>query len=124
MNHEWIRRFRPQRPRKCFCGSPSFELFFIPMKSAYELAMERLQKGAPVVPLTDTQRAEIAEIDSSYKAKIAEKELLLKDQIKKEIQAGHLNEVEPLQQQLATETRRLREECESRKEKVRNRPAQ
>ena len=86
--------------------------------------MERLQKGAPVVPLTDTQRAEIAEIDSSYKAKIAEKELLLKDQIKKEIQAGHLNEVEPLQQQLATETRRLREECESRKEKVRNRPAQ
>jgi len=86
--------------------------------------MERLQKGAPVVPLTDTQRAEIAEIDSTYKAKIAEKELLLKDQIKKEIQAGHLNEVAPLQQQLATELRRLQEECESRKEKVRNRPSQ
>ena len=94
------------------------------MKSAYELAMERLQKGAPVVPLTDTQRAEIVEIDSTYKAKIAEKELLLKDQIKKEIQAGHFNEVEPLQQQLATELRRLQEECESRKEKVRNRPSQ
>jgi hypothetical protein len=91
------------------------------MKSAYELAMERLQKGAPVVPLTDAQRAELAEIDSSYKAKIAEKELLLKDQIKKEIQAGHLNDVEALQQQLATELRRLQEECESRKEKVRNR---
>src|ERR1700730_4393299 len=97
--------------------------FFIPMKSAYELAMERLQKGAPVAPLTDAQRAEIAEIDSTYKAKIAEKELLLKDQIKKEMQAGHLNEVEPLQQQLATELRRLQEECESRKEKIRNRPA-
>ena len=94
------------------------------MKSAYELAMERLQKGAPVAPLTDAQRAEIAEIDSTYKAKIAEKELLLKDQIKKEIQAGHFKEVEPLQQQLATELRRLQEECESRKEKVRNRPAQ
>jgi hypothetical protein len=93
------------------------------MKSAYELAMERLQKGAPVAPLTDAQRAEIAEIDSTYKAKIAEKELLLKDQIKKEIQAGHLNEVEPLQQQLAAELRRLQEECESRKEKIRNRPA-
>ena len=90
------------------------------MKTAYELAMERLQKGAPVTPLTDAQRAEIAEIDSTYKAKIAEKELLLKDQIKKEIQAGHLNEIEPLQQQLATELRRLQEECESRKEKVRN----
>jgi hypothetical protein len=94
------------------------------MKSAYELAMERLQKGAPVAPLTDAQRAEIAEIDSSYKAKIAEKELLLKDQIKKEIQAGHLNEVEPLQQQLAAERRRLQEECEARKEKVRNRTGQ
>jgi hypothetical protein len=95
--------------------------FFLPMKSAYELAMERLQNGAPVTPLTDAQRTEIAEIDSTYKAKIAEKELLLKDQIKKEIQAGNLKEVEPLQQQLATEIRRLQEECESRKEKVRNR---
>ena len=94
------------------------------MKSAYELAMERLQQGAPIVPLTDAQRAEIAEIDSAYKAKIAEKELLLKDQIKKEIQAGHLNEVEPLRQQLATELRRLQEECESRKEKVRNQSGQ
>jgi hypothetical protein len=94
------------------------------MKSAYELAMERLQKGAPIVPLTDEQRAEIAEIDSAYRAKIAEKELLLKDQIRKEIQAGNLKEVEPLQQQLATELRRLQEEAESRKEKVRNRPGQ
>jgi hypothetical protein len=93
------------------------------MKSAYELAMERLQKGAPLVPLTDEQRAEIAEIDSTYKAKIAEKELLLKDQIKKEMQAGNFKEVEPLQQQLATELRRLQEERESRKEKIRNRNA-
>ena len=92
------------------------------MKSAYELAMERLQKDAPVVPLSDEQRAEIAEIDSAYKAKIAEKELLLKDQIKKELQAGNFKEVEPLQQQLATEVRRLQEEAELRKEKVRNRP--
>jgi hypothetical protein len=90
------------------------------MKSAYELAMERLQKGAPVVPLTDQQRAEIAEIESTYKAKIAEKELLLNDQIKKEIQAGRFNEVEPLQKQLATELRRLQGESESRKEKIRN----
>jgi hypothetical protein len=93
------------------------------MKSAYELAMERLQKGAPIVPLTDEQRADIAEIDSTYKAKIAERELLLKDQIKKEIQAGRLNEIEPLQQQLATELRRLQEECESRKDKIRNQNA-
>ena len=48
------------------------------MKSAYELAMERLQKDAPSVPLNAEQRAQIAEIDSLYTAKIAEKELLLK----------------------------------------------
>jgi hypothetical protein len=94
------------------------------MKSAYELAMERLQKNAPVVPLTDDQRAEIAEIDSTYKAKIAEKELLLKDQIKKEVQAGKFKEVESLQKQLAMELRRLQEEAEARKEKVRNRGSQ
>jgi hypothetical protein len=93
------------------------------MKSAYELAMERLQKNAPIVPLTEEQRAEIAEIDSTYRAKIAEKELLLKDQIKKEAQAGNFKEVESLQKQLATELRRLQEEWEARKEKVRNRIA-
>ena len=49
------------------------------MKSAYELAMERLQKGAPSISLTDDQKKELAEVDSTFKAKIAEKELLLRD---------------------------------------------
>ena len=53
------------------------------MKSAYELAMERLEKNAPSVALTSEQKTQLAEIDSSYKAKIAEKELFLKDQIRK-----------------------------------------
>ena len=55
----------------------------IRMKSAYELAMERLQKTAPSVSLTEEQKKELAELDSKYKAKIAEKELFLKDQIRK-----------------------------------------
>ena len=41
------------------------------MKSAYELAMERLQKSAPQVKLSDEQRAQIAEIDNKFEAKIA-----------------------------------------------------
>jgi hypothetical protein len=82
--------------------------------------MERLQKASPSVRLTDAQRAEIAEIDSLYKAKIAEKELLLKDQLQKESLAGNLAEVERLQQQLSSEVRRLSEECEAKKEKIRN----
>ena len=51
------------------------------LKSAYELAMERFQKkdaetGVVQRPLTDEQKAEIAEIRSRYQAKIAEIEIL------------------------------------------------
>jgi hypothetical protein len=89
------------------------------MKSAYELAMERLQKEAPSVPLTEEQRIQLSEIDSLYKSKIAEKELLLQDQIQKELSAGRFNEIESLRQQLSTELRRLSEEREAKKERVR-----
>jgi hypothetical protein len=91
------------------------------MKSAYELAMERLQKDAPSVPLNAEQRAQIAEIDSLYKAKIAEKELLLKSEIAQEQAKGKFDQVEQLHKQLASELRRLNEEREEKKEKVRQR---
>lgn len=89
------------------------------MKSAYELAMERLQKSAPTVVLTDEQKAQIAEIDSSYRAKIAEKELFLKDQIRKARGTGEYGEAESLEKQLSVEVRRLQEDCEEKKEKLR-----
>jgi hypothetical protein len=89
------------------------------MKSAYELAMERLQKQSPSAPLTADQKAQIAEIDSLYRAKMAEKELLLSEQIRREEQAGASAEVDQLRQQLASEIRRLQEECEDKKGRVR-----
>ena len=89
------------------------------MKSAYELAMERLEKSSPSVALTENQKKEIAEIDSMYRAKIAEKELFLKDQIRKAQTAGKFDEVESLEKQLASEIRRLHEECDAKKEKLR-----
>ena len=89
------------------------------MKSAYELAMERLAKDAPVVSLTDDQKKQLAEIDSTYRAKIAEKEVFLKDQIAKAQSAGKFEEVESLEKQLAIEIRRLNEDCEAKKEKLR-----
>ena len=64
------------------------------MKSAYELAMERLEKSAPTVTLTDEQKAQIAEIDSTYKARIAEKELFLQGKIREAGQSGSFEEVE------------------------------
>jgi hypothetical protein len=93
------------------------------MKSAYELAMERLQKQSPSTPLTEEQKAQLAEIDSLYRSKMAEKELLLKEQIRREEQKGATDEVERLQKQLSSELRRLQEECDQRKEKVRARKA-
>jgi hypothetical protein len=89
------------------------------MKSAYELAMERLQKSQPSLVLTDEQKKELAEIDSTFKARIAEKELLLRGEIQKALNIGKLEEVEALEKQLATEMRRLQEDWEAKKEKLR-----
>lgn len=91
------------------------------MKSAYELAMERLEKQSPTAKLTDAQRAEIAEIDSTSKARIAEREVFLKDQIAKAQAAGKFEEIAELEQQLARDLRRINEDCEAKKEKVRQR---
>ena len=89
------------------------------MKSAYELAMERLQKQQPTLMLTDEQKKQLAEIEATFKAKLAEKELFLKEQISKAQNAGESEEVESLEKQLSSETRRLQKECEARKEKLR-----
>ena len=89
------------------------------MKSAYELAMERLEKQSPTEKVTDEQKHEIAEIDSTYKARIAEKELFLTGELAKARMAAQPDEVEKLQRQLVSEVRRLNEDCEAKKEKVR-----
>jgi len=89
------------------------------MKSAYELAMERLQKASPSLSLSEEQKKELAEIDSKYRAKIAEKELFLKDQIRKAQAEGKVEEIESLEKQLTLEVRRLRNECEENKGKLR-----
>ena len=51
------------------------------MKSAYELAMERLNKDNPMAQLTAEQKDQISELDSKYAAKIAEKEIFLNGEI-------------------------------------------
>ena len=56
------------------------------MKSAYELAMERLRKkdaeeGVVDTPLTGEQRAAIADARSLYASKVAEAEILYKSKI-------------------------------------------
>jgi len=89
------------------------------MKSAYELAMERLQKSSPTITLTAEQKAELAEIDSSFKAKIAERKIFLADQIRQAAAAGKFDEIESLEKQLTADVIRLQEDCESKKKKLR-----
>ncbi len=47
------------------------------MKSAYELAMERMGVDDEPKPISKEQKAEIVEITSKYQAKIAERKIFL-----------------------------------------------
>jgi hypothetical protein len=89
------------------------------MKTSYELAMERLNKTAPAVKLTAAQKKQMAELDSKYAAKIAEREISLKDEIVKAIDAGSSEKREQIQQQLVNERKSLQSELEEKKERVR-----
>jgi DNA mismatch repair ATPase MutS len=93
------------------------------MKSAYELAMERLEKSAPTVKLTDEQKSRIAEINSLYGSKIAEKETFLQGEMVKERAKGDLAAVAQIQDQLNREIRRLHAEWEEKKAQVHGSPA-
>jgi len=89
------------------------------MKSAYELAMERLEKSAPTVKLSVAQKKEIAELDSLYASRIAGRELALNDEIAKA--AGDVEKQDSLREQWVNERRKLQAELEDKKESVRRR---
>ena len=89
------------------------------MKSAYELAMERLAAKEPAVLLSDEQKQRIAEIEAKCKADIAAKELLLQGEVAKATAAGSHDEIAQLRRQLADEIRRFEEKRDREKDAVR-----
>lgn len=91
------------------------------MKSAYELAMERLQRSEPTAekPLTAEQKERLAEITRVYQGKIAEREIFLKQRLAEAQSRGELEETENIRKQMASERARLEEEREDEKERVR-----
>jgi len=91
------------------------------MKSAYELAMERLQKDDPAsgVVLTDEQKQALADIDTRYKAKIAEREVFLNKQIAEARRQRNADDLAQLEKQLRNERARLEDEREAKKQAVR-----
>lgn len=91
------------------------------MKSAYELAMERLAKSDPDAnkPLTPEQKSRLADIDRVYKGKFAEREIFLKKQLDEALNDQKFEELDKIKQQLANERARLEEEREEEKNRVR-----
>ena len=91
------------------------------MKSAYELAMERLAKSDPDAgrPLTAEQKDRLAQIDRVYQGKLAEREIFLKKQLNDAFADQKAEEVQKIKQQIASERSRLEEEREEEKERVR-----
>lgn len=88
------------------------------MKSSYELAMERLNKTAPVAKLTAAQKKEIAELESKAKAKTAEREIALKDAIVAAAEAGDSEKVDQLKEQLIKERKGIQADLEEKKDRI------
>ena len=88
------------------------------MKSAYEKALERFGQGK-IAKLTDEQKRQLNDLDNVYKAKLAERELLLQNEMKKAVEQNDPETYMQLEKQLASERIRIAEELEAKKEAVR-----
>ena len=92
------------------------------MKSAYELAMERLKaKDSPDrKELNEEQKTKIAQVNEKYTAKAAERQIFLQKQIAEAEMAGNYEEVQALQKQLRSELDVIEEEKEAAKNEIWN----
>src|SRR5947208_16856008 len=91
------------------------------VKSAYEIAMERFKKqdkdaGVERKPLTDQQKAAIAEIRNFYEAKLAEADLLHQDKMLTTLDPA---EREKRDQEYRRDRERLSNERDTKIEKAR-----
>ena len=86
------------------------------MKSAYELAMERLERtSGPTRKLTDAQKAAIAALEQKYEAKLAETRLSFEGKMNAAQSAPEFAE---LKADLAREVERLEGKRDAEKEAV------
>ncbi len=83
------------------------------MKSAYELAMERM---GGIRRYTDEEKKALSEIDSLYQAKRAEAELRAQDRLRKNTDPA---QAETIRKDLAADLARIEEKREGEKERVR-----
>jgi hypothetical protein len=90
------------------------------LKSALDLAMERLEKkNGKVTALSDGQKKALAEIDGQLKAKVAEIEILRNKEIAEAREKGDAEGVTKLQEQKLFDIGKARSRAESDKDRVR-----
>ena len=98
------------------------------LKSAWELSLERSEKLVPELKnkkkITKKQKAKISDIRKEYKAKIADKDVMLQDKVRKlhdRIPPDEIQHVmEELQREFAEEKKVFEEEMEKEIESARN----
>ncbi len=92
------------------------------MKSAYELAMERLSKSDPQShkALTPEKRAKLADVDRVFMGRIAERDIFLKQRLEQALSGTNAEEVDKIRKQIASERGRLEEDRESEKDRIRS----
>lgn len=88
------------------------------MKSAYELAMSRLETNSPSRELTSDQKKLLAEVDSEIEARIAEQRIFIDGEIAKAL--GDDMRISELRRQLTGEIASLEGKRETKKNKIRN----
>lgn len=81
--------------------------------------MERLNKTAPRVELTAEQKATLAELDSKYAAKLAEREIFLSGQLEKARTDGDVEAMQQIERQLTSDRKSIQAEMEEKKDAVR-----
>ncbi|HXH07800.1 MAG TPA: hypothetical protein VNI83_14545 [Vicinamibacterales bacterium] len=92
------------------------------LKSAYEIAMERLRRkdaeeGVERRPLTEAQKAAIAEVRNVYEAKLAEQEVMHRSALARTLDPA---EREALEEAYRRERERLIAERDAKIEQLRN----
>lgn len=91
------------------------------MKSAYELAMSRLETNSPSRELTSDQKKMLAEVDAEIEARIAEQRIFIDGEIAKAL--GDDIRISELRRHLSGEIASLEEKRETKKNKIRKEAA-
>ena len=91
------------------------------MKTAYELAMERLaSKGEGITKLSDEQKTRLAELSARTRAKTAEIEIMYGKKLAEVRAAGDAEKIAKTEDQMRLDIRKLKDAEESEREKIRH----